>query len=136
MGDGTGAASAPPQAQAQIPTVKPVTRQAAATTAAGAGAGKTKLPDPVIEEARVLEASAQAIAKAALAKLKAERKTNPDAKTEADNLEQGQKDFTAASKEIYGDTGEPSASATDGYSAQGQAAAAPSAAAPAVSVQA
>ncbi|HEY3950652.1 hypothetical protein, partial [Phenylobacterium sp.] len=107
----------------------------------GPGAVKTKLPDPIIEEARVLEASAQAIAKAALAKLKAQHKTNPDADEEQAELEKGQKDFTAASKEIYGDTGMPSSgsSAPDssaGYASDGAAAPAAAPAPPLVSIQA
>jgi hypothetical protein len=126
----------PTQTHDPAKTKTPSTPQVTVKTTNAIVAGKAKLPDPVIEEARALEASAQAIAKAALQKLKAQHKLNPDAKKEQDQLDQGQKDFTAAAKEIYGDTGEPSDTSGGGYSAQAQPVAAPPPAAPAVSVQA
>ena len=102
----------------------------------GSAAPNAKLPDPVIEEARVLEASAKAIAKAALARLKAQHRNNPDEKTEQANLDQGEKDFNAAAKDIYGDTGVPGGGdASNSYAADGSAPA-PSADTPLVSVKA
>ena len=120
----------PPKATQPQPAPEPTTAPAPSSS------DKSHLPDPVIETARVLEASAQAIAKAALQKLKAQHKHNPDARKEADQLDQGQKDFDAAAKHVYGDTGEPSGDPSAGYSAQAQPVATPPATPPVLSVQA
>lgn len=138
-GDGTSADPTAASAPAQPQTPGQAAAQATPQTATG-GAHKSKLPDPVIEEARALEASAQALAKAALQKLKAQHKTNPDATKEQAELDQGQKDFTDAAKEVYGNddgvAGDPSpADAASGYTANGSAPA-PTADAPLVSVTA
>ncbi|MBS0362679.1 MAG: hypothetical protein JSR98_14985 [Proteobacteria bacterium] len=128
--DATKAPQQPP-AQTLLPPV---------ITTVGPAAVKTKLPDPIIEEARVLEASAKAIAQAAIQKLKAQHKTGPHAKTEQEDLDKGEADFKAAAKEIYGDTGVPSSgSANDsagGYDAGGAAVPASPPATSLVSVQA
>jgi hypothetical protein len=113
-------------AQAKAPDQAPTEGQTTSTPSAPhhGSAPKSKLPDPVIEEARVLEASAKAIAKAAMAKLKAQHRNNPDAKTEQANLDQGEKDFNDAAKEIYGDTGSPGGGdVADSYAADGSGAA-------------
>jgi hypothetical protein len=101
-----------------------------AKPAATKGASRASGPDPVLEEAKQLAAKAKAILKAAIEKAKLQHADPAELQDDRDKMSAAEKSIRDAEKALGADD------SSAGYSAGGEAVAAPAATAPSVSVQA
>lgn len=143
-----GATGTPPSAGPGTPTTADSSTAAKGSTPAAAKADPTSpikttsqhpatggsdraASDPVIAEAKVLAAQAKAILKAAIQRAKREHANPKELKDDQATMDAAEKDIDDAVKEMNAGN-----DAAMGYSSSGEGVATPSAAAPAVSVQA